>query len=58
MATCASWKVICDLAHDLGADLDQLLAQGGQRPMFHRLGQGQRPEKVADVVGQGMQLKT
>ncbi len=49
---------IAAVAHDLGADLDQLLAQGGQRPMFHRLGQGQRPEEVADIVGQGMQLKT
>ncbi len=47
---------IAAVAHDLGADLDQLLAQGGQRPMFHRLGQGQRPEEVADVVGQRKRL--
>jgi hypothetical protein len=46
------------VTHDLGADLEQLLAHGGQRPMVHRMGQGQRPEEVGDVVGQGMQRKS
>ena len=45
------------MAHDLSADLDQLLPQCRQRPMFHRLGQGERPEEVAEIVGQCMKLK-
>ena len=31
---------IAAVAHDLGADLDQLLPQGGQRPVLHILRQG------------------
>jgi hypothetical protein len=38
-------------AHDLGADLDQLLAQAGQRPRLRRLGHRQRPHEMAQVVG-------
>ena len=32
---------VATMTHDLGADLDELLAQGGQGPVFHSLGQGQ-----------------
>ena len=32
---------ITAMSHDLRADLDELVAQGGERPMFHSLGQGQ-----------------
>jgi len=45
----------CDLAamaDDLRADLDQLLAQAGQRPRFRRLGHRQRPHEVGKVVGE------
>ncbi len=43
---------------DLGSDLDQLLTQRSQRPRLHRLGQCQTPQEIAEVVGQGEQLKT
>ena len=46
------------VVHDLRANLDQLPPQRGQRPMFYRLGQGERAQEVANVVGQGKQLKT
>ena len=51
----------CDvtaMAHDLGADLDQLLAQAGQRPRLCRLGHRQRPHEIAEVVREGMELET
>ena len=44
------------MSHDLGADLDQLLAQGGQRPMLHRLRRCQSPlmaEGVEEVGANG-----
>ena len=50
----------CDVAavaHDLGADLNQLLAQAGQRPRLRRLRNRQRPHEIAEIVGQGMKLK-
>jgi hypothetical protein len=43
---------------DLGPDLNQFLAQAGQRPWLRRLGHRQRSHKVAEVVGQHMQLET
>ena len=46
------------MAHDLGTNLDQLLPQAGQRPLRDRLGQGQRPHEVGEIVGQRVQLKT
>ena len=46
------------MADDLRADLDQLLAQTGQRPRLRGLRHRQRAHKVADVVGQYMELKT
>ena len=44
------------VADDLRADLDQLLLQAGQRPVFDRLGRRQRAQEVAEVIGQGMKL--
>ena len=41
----------------LGPDLDELLTQRPQRPLLHRLGQCQTPQEIAEVVGQGEQLK-
>ena len=46
------------MAHDFGADLDQLLAQAGQRPRFRRLGHRKRPHEIAKLVGQRVELKT
>jgi len=45
------------VADDLGADLDQLLAQAGQRPQFRRLGHRQRPHESTEVIGKRMELK-
>jgi hypothetical protein len=45
------------VADDLRADLDQLLAQAGQRPRLRRLRHRQRPHEVAEVVRRGMKLK-
>ena len=45
------------MAHDLGTNLDQLLPERGQRPVLHRLRQGQRPHEVAEVVSHGVKLK-
>ena len=48
---------VAAMAHDLGADLDELLPQAGQRPLLDRLRQSQRPHKVGEIVGQRMKLK-
>jgi hypothetical protein len=45
------------VAHDLRADLDQLLLQAGQRPLLDRLGQRQRSHEVCEIAGQRMKLK-
>jgi len=53
-------KLECDvapMAYDLRADLDELLSQCGQRPMFDRFGQGECPHEVAEIVGQCVKLK-
>ena len=39
-------------------DLDQLLAQAGQRPALHRLGHRQRAHEVPKIIGQRMELTT
>ncbi len=39
------------LSHDLRADLDELVAQGGGRPVFHSLGQRQGAQEVAEIIG-------
>ena len=56
-ATSASWNDVAAVAHDPGPDLDQLLAQRRQRPLLDLLRQGQRPQEVGQVVGQGEQLQ-
>ena len=48
---------VAAVADDLGADLDQLLAQAGQRPRLRRLGHRQRSHEVAEVVSEHMKLK-
>ena len=35
---------------EVASVLDQLLAQRCQRPVPHRLGQGQSPQEVAEVI--------
>jgi hypothetical protein len=45
------------VADDLCADLDQLLAQAGQRPRLRCLRHRQGPHKVAEIVGKSMKLK-
>jgi hypothetical protein len=49
---------VSTMVDDLGADLDELLSQCGQRPMFDRFGQGECPHEVAEIVGQGVKPKT
>ena len=41
---------VASMAHDPGSDLDQLLAQGGQRPVLDARRQGQRPQEVGQVI--------
>src|SRR6266516_253994 len=48
---------VAAMAHDLGADLDQLLFQARQRPLLDRLRQSQRPHEVGEIIGQRMKLK-
>jgi len=45
------------VSDDLGPNLHQLFAQRGQRPVLHRLRQGQGPHEVAQIVGQDVKLK-
>ena len=42
---------------DLRADLDQLLLEARQRPIFDRLGRRQRAQEVAEIVGECMKLE-
>ena len=44
------------MADDLGSNLDQLLPQRGQRPVFHLLRQRKCPHEVAQIVGPGVKL--
>ncbi len=39
------------MSHDLRADLDELIAQGVGRPVFHSLGQRQGAQEVAEIIG-------
>jgi len=45
------------VANELGADLDEFLAQAGQQPRLRRLGHSQRPQEVAEIVCECMKLK-
>lgn len=42
---------------NLCADLDELVLQSGQGPVFDGIGQGQRAQEVAEIVGQRMDLE-
>ena len=46
------------MAHHLRTDLDQLLPQRRQRPVFHGSRQRQPTQEVAEVVRQGEQLQS
>jgi hypothetical protein len=45
------------MADDLGADLDQVFLEAGQRPGFCCLGHRQRPHEIAEVVGERVKLE-
>jgi len=45
------------MADDLRADLDQLLAQAGQRPRFGRLRHRQRPHEISHIIGEDVKLE-
>ena len=47
---------IAAVADDLGADLDELLPQAGQRPVLDRLRCCQGAQEVAEIIGEGLQL--
>ena len=48
---------VAAVADDLRSDLDQLLAQTGQRPRLCRLRHRQRPQKVAEVIRERMEVE-
>ncbi len=57
---CDLCELVCDVAamsHDLRADLDQLFAHSGQRPVLNVFRQRQRPHEVAEVISERMELK-
>jgi hypothetical protein len=56
-ATLAMEGDVAAMADDLRADLDQLLAQTGQRPRVSRPRHRQRPHKVAEVEGQYVPMR-
>jgi len=45
------------VADDFGPDLDQLLAQTGQRPRLRGLWHRQGSHEIAEIVGQRMKLE-
>ncbi len=45
------------MTHDLGADLDQLFAQSGQRSVLNVFRQRQRPHEIAEAISERMELK-
>jgi len=47
---------VAAVVDDLGADLDQLLAQAAQRPWLRRVRHRQRPHEITEVVGKRMEL--
>lgn len=48
---------VAPVAYDLAANLDQPVSQCHQRPLLDGLRQRQGAQKVAQIVGQGMQLQ-
>ena len=47
-----------EVAEEIGTDLDQLLAQAGERPRLRRLGHRQRPHEIAEVVSDTEQCRS
>ena len=43
---------VATMADNFGPDLDQLLAQSGQRPVLDRLGQCQGAHEIGEIVSQ------
>ena len=48
---------VAAVAHDLRADLDQLLLQARQRPILDRLWRRQGAQQIAEIVGERMKLE-
>ena len=48
---------VAAVADDSGTDLDQLLEQGGERPLLDVLRQRQRAQEVGETVGERVQLE-
>ncbi len=48
---------VAPVAHDLRADLDQLLPQRRHGPVLYFPQQVHRPHEVAEIVSQGVKLK-
>ena len=49
---------VATVTDDLSADLDQLIFEARQRPIFDRLWRPERAEEVAEIVGERMKLET
>jgi hypothetical protein len=49
---------IAAMADDLRADLDQLLLERRQRAVLDQLGRRHRPQKIAEIIGERVKLKT
>ena len=49
---------VTTVVHDLRADLNQLLLQARQRPIFDRLWRRQCTQEIAEIVGERMKLKS
>ena len=48
---------VATVAHELGADLEELLPKYCQRPVFDLLRQRQSAQKVAEITGERRELK-
>src|ERR1019366_3307241 len=48
---------VASMAHDLGSNFDEFFPQAGQRPLLDPLRQSQRPQEIAEIVGQRMKRK-
>ena len=46
---------VATVTDDLSADLDQLIFEARQRPIFDRLWRPERAEEVAEIVGERME---
>jgi len=45
------------MTHDLRANLDEFLLEARERPVFDRLGRGERAQEVAEIEGEGVKLE-